>query len=231
MAPFDENLTECKDDCTKVDCTDCVNPQAKWDWWVIGGRWGGYFPYHEERASLVIAPEPGWSSPKIEPGYCDGGPKFALDLDRLRQDKADQARERHAKWVKVTAGTPEALPWSVFAENISEGNGYTVEQARTEYYSQPRIAALKGTDFQFSDDPVSGLQVPEALYVERGRAQAVPGWAILTIDGRWIEQGSMGWWGMNDATDGSRIGYWEVANAYIESLPDSTFLIAVDCHI
>jgi hypothetical protein len=46
-----------------------------------------------------------------------------------------------------------------------------------------------------------------------------------------MEQGSMGWWGLNDATDGSRIGYWEAANAYIESLPDDTFLVCVDAHI
>lgn len=238
LAPFDENITECNgtpgDPCPE-DCTTCENRQAKWDWWVIGGRWGGYFPYHEEHANLVIKPKEQFSSPELKPGWCDGGPKFALNLDQLREDKAASARETYAEWAKLTEGTPEALPWTTFTENISEGNGYSIDQAREEYKSQPRIKALEasGSDHwkYMTDDPVPVFQIPEALYIERARAQAVPGWAILTLDGRWIEQGSMGWFGWNDATEASRIGYWKAANAYIESLSPETFLIAVDAHI
>jgi len=235
LAPFDENLYEpcqdCQDgnSCPHEDCG--VNPQAKWDWWVTGGRWGGYFPYRDEHAGLIIKPEERWSSPELKPGYCDGGPKLALDLDRMRAEQMAKARDVYAEWEKVTAGTPDALPWRVFMQNISEGNGYTIDQARGEYHAQPRIVAIRDTDFRWYDDPVEEFGVSEDLYVERARARAVPGWAILTVDGRWMEQGNMGWFGWNDATEGSRIGYWEVANAYIESLPDSTFLICVDCHI
>jgi hypothetical protein len=235
LAPFDENVPECKDgvdgkDCAE-NCTDCHNPQAKWDWWVVGGRWGGYFAYRSEHAKSVIMPERRFSSPEFKPLHCDGGPKFALDFDVMRAEKMDQARKTYAEWEALVAGTPEALPWSVFAENISE-NGYTVERAREEYRSQPRIKALEGTDFRwYDDDPVTTFQVPEERYVEHARAQAVPGWGILTLDGRWIEQGSMGWWGMNDATESSKIGYWEASNAYLESLDDDTYLVCVDCHI
>jgi hypothetical protein len=41
----------------------------------------------------------------------------------------------------------------------------------------------------------------------------------------------MGWFAITDATDGSRIQYLEAANAYIESLPDDTWLVTVDMHI
>ncbi len=63
LAPFDENLEvesleiECgcslddsKDKSCKPDCSECcgagrrqimVNPNVKWDWWRIGGRWDG----------------------------------------------------------------------------------------------------------------------------------------------------------------------------------------------
>jgi hypothetical protein len=236
LAPFDENLhAPCQDCQDGRECADesCgVNPRAKWDWWVTGGRWGGYFRFRPEHASLVIPHEKQWSSPDVEPGYCDGGPKLALDLDGMRAEAAAQARERYAQWAKLTAGTPEALPWSVFTQNISEVNGYTIEQARTEYHSQPRVQAIKDTDFDwFASDAIAELQVPEQVYVERARASAVPGWAVVTTDGRWMEQGRMGWWTMSDATEGSKIGFWEAANAYIESLPDTTFLICIDCHI
>jgi hypothetical protein len=223
LAPFDENLTD--------EWHPGGDDTAKWDWWVIGGRWGGYFPFHPEHASLTITPEKSWSSPDIKTGYCDGGPKMALDLDRMRDEAAERAREVYAEWTKLTSGTPDAIPWTVFTENISEGNGYTIEQARAEYQAQPRVAILKGTDFQWFDDPISSLQVPEDLYIQRGRLHAVPGWALLTRDGKWMEQGKMGWWAMNDASEGSKADYLEVANLYINELPDEAFLVAVDCHI
>jgi hypothetical protein len=209
------------------------NPQAKWDWWVIGGRWPGRFIYRQEFEGRVIKPEPHWGAPDepVPPLHCDGGPVRALDLAALREEKAAEARKIYAKWLAAIAGTPGALPWSAFADNISPEHGYTVERAREEYRSQPRVKALEETDFRWYDDPVAEFGAGEKLYVERQRAQAVPGWATLTADGRWLTQGRMGWFGANDATEGSRIGYWEVANAYIESLPDDTYLIAVDCHI
>ena len=201
------------------------NPDSKWDWWVIGGRWPGRFPYREENAHLILEPEPHWgSSEPIPPLHCDGGPKAALDLDGMREQAEAAARKEYARYETVTAGTPEALPRSVFGDNISEG-------AREEYDSQPRIAALRESPdfgpFTHDEDFAGGVK----LYVERQRAQAVPGYATLTLDGRWMAPGEMGWWGMRSDTEGSRIGYWETANAYIDALPGSAYLVSVDCHI
>lgn len=209
------------------------NPESKWDWWQIGGRWGGRFPYRQKHAGEVIPAEPHWSSDHaaVPARHCDGGPVRALDLEKMREDAAKKAREQYAEYLAAVAGTPEALPWSVFTDNISEGNGYDIGQAREEYHSQPRIKALQESpDFgPFRDN--EDFQMPEDLYVERARARAVPGWAVLTMDGRWMERGQMGWWGLNDATENSSIGYWEAANAYIGSLPGDAWLISVDCHI
>ena len=43
--------------------------------------------------------------------------------------------------------------------------------------------------------------------------------------------GDMSWFGMSTESESDQIGYWEVANAYIESLPDDVYLIALDCHV
>lgn len=189
------------------------NPQAKWDWWTIGGRWSGYFV-------------------GVGGSRCDSGRKSALDLDALRALKAAEARITHAKFRAVIAGTPEPVPWRTYADNISEGS-CTIDEARREYHAQPRITALRDSeDFRWHDaDDIEELGRPEALYVERARARAVPGYATITADGRWMAPGRMGWWGMSDDEEGDRIGYWEAANAYIDSLPDDVYLIAVDCHI
>lgn len=208
------------------------NPEAKWDYWRIGGRWGGYFRYRDGERDHVIKPERDWDSPDaIHPRSCDGGQKSALDLDALREAKAEEARETYAKFHALVAGTPEARPWSEFVELTDKVEGYTIERAREEYHSQPRVGALRGSDFQWYDDVIATFQQPERLYVEKERARAVPGFALLTLDGKWMAPGDMGWFGCSSDDESSRIGYWETANAYIESLPDSAWLIAVDCHI
>jgi len=209
------------------------NPESKWDYWRIGGRWGGYFPYRNECAALVIKTERGWDSPDdIMPLHCDGGPKSALNLKAMREEKAAEARKLYAEYRETAAGTPDALPWSAFRDNISEGTGYDIEQARTEYHSQPRVLALRSSEtFKWHDDVIREFSVPEKLYVKRERARAVPGYATITTDGRWMAPGKMGWFGMGSDDESSRIGYWEAANAYIEALPDDAWLVALDCHI
>jgi hypothetical protein len=228
-APDDELLV---DESGRAYQMSTRNPDAKWDYWRIGGRWGGYFRYRDGCRDQILKPERDWDSPdSIAATACDGGPKAALDFVALREAKAEEARKTYAKFHKLVEGTPEALPWRVFADNVSPESGYTIERAREEYHSQPRVQAIKGTDFQYYDDAVSTFQQPEKLYVEKERARAVPGYAVLTLDGKWMAPGRMGWFGMSSDEEGDRISYWEAANAYVDSLPDSTWLIAVDCHI
>ncbi len=35
-----------------VEAFDRTNPNKKWDWWTIGGRWSGYFPVRHSGASV-----------------------------------------------------------------------------------------------------------------------------------------------------------------------------------
>jgi hypothetical protein len=216
MAPYDENLED--------------NEHPYWDYWRVGGRFSYYFPYRPEFAAKVIRPERGWDSPSAEPMHCDGGPKGALDLNRLRQERADSARERHAEFAALIAGTPEARSWKQFLAERDAGN-LTIDEAREMYHSQPRIRAISQTDFRWDDDPLATYSQPVERYVMHAVAQAVPGFATLTTDGRWMAPGVMGWFAMTDATDDTRAGYLEVANAYIESLPDEVYLIVTDCHV
>lgn len=220
------------DDSGRAYTISTYNPESKWDYWRVGGRWGGYFRVRPGCEAQVIKPERGWDSPDLVlANACDGGPKAALDLAALREAKADEARKTYAEFHALVAGTPEARPWSEFVDLLDKVEGYTIDQARSEYHSQPRVEALKGSDFRWHDDAIATFQKPERLYVEHERARAVPGYALVTIDGKWMAPGQMGWFGMGSDDESSRIGYWEAANAYIESLPESAWLIAVDCHI
>lgn len=73
------------------------NPNSKWDWWTIGGRWRGYFTHVEkltpEDDDLLALTEKRWMNEGrellIRP--CDGGPIRLLDLEAMRDVAA--ARE------------------------------------------------------------------------------------------------------------------------------------------
>lgn len=209
------------------------SPDAKWDWWTIGGQWAGYFVCKDGARGRVLSPQRNHrSADVIEADRCDGGAKRDLDLDVLRERCAQKAVKALAQWRTITEDTPPAMSWATFRDLVSGESGYTIERAREEYHSQPRVQAIWDTDFAWDDDPIAEYDgQPASLLVEKAKARAVPGYAMITLDGRWMAPGRMGMWGAGTETESDQIGYWEAANAYVGSLPDDAFLIVVDCHI
>lgn len=56
-------------------------------------------------------------------------------------------------------------------------------------------------------------------------------WALITPDGKWHEQGSMGWWGFNDATKDSTEKFMDLFEKTIQETDPEFYLTIVDCHI
>lgn len=208
---------------------------SKWDWWLVGGRWTGWFHLRPEYTghSEIVDGEPGTGTQQnLNPAKCDGGPKRILDLDATR--KMAQAEEliRHVEFCKLVEGTPEAVLWSEFIErHKADEDGYPIEQARNDYHAQPRVVALKGTDFQYYNDPFERFGRPREEVLARAAVRAVPGFATLTLDGQWREPGEMGWFGMSDDTPESQDAYYAWANEYVDGLDEEIVLVLVDVHI
>ncbi|NUQ99156.1 MAG: hypothetical protein HOY79_22240 [Streptomyces sp.] len=211
------------------------NPKSKWDWWVIGGRWLGYFAVKPERDGdpRLIVGRPGTFDNTAEPRRVDGGPCALLDFGALRKIKATEAGDVYDRWTALVNGLPEAQPWSQFVERYQgDKEGYPIDRARTDYGSQPRVqAALQSKDFRFWDDVIGEFAVDRDTYTLRAAEAAVPGFSLLDLEGRWLEPGRMGWFGMSSDTDDSRLVYNARANAYLDDLPEDAWVVVVDCHI
>ncbi|GAA2783001.1 hypothetical protein [Saccharopolyspora taberi] len=110
---------------------------------------------------------------------------------------------------------------------------YTLDQARDDYAAQPRIAAIRahyqGFWLEGPEDIFDHLSRDE--FVQRQRLHAIPGFATLTHDARWLAPGRMGWFGMSNDTDESQRAYLDEANDYLDGLDDEMWLVVVDCHI
>lgn len=221
------------------------NPDSKWDWWVIGGRWRNKF--HAKpgvQASALILSDPHYTEQYIKneadrpqkwaPNKglrCDGGPKGLLDFESMRDEKAAEANALFDKWEAICAGTPHAEPWSHF-RGLFELGELTIDQAREQYHAQPRVQACRDDeDLKWRDDVVAEFFSGRDEYVATARRDAVPGYALITLDREWVAPGRMGWFGMSTDEGADREVYKAKANEYLESLADDVLIVQIDCHI
>jgi hypothetical protein len=192
-----------------VRFVDRTNPNAHWDWYVIGGRWEGFFPLkHGSTADQVR--------------------KGDVDFKRAREEAAQKGALVFDAWARCWSGASHPDPWSAFYERIADG--YTIDQARADYHAQPTIQRWNsGEGRHHMRCPVETYGFDRETYVRSCSDHALVPHAIVK-DGKWHERGDMGWWGM--VSNEKDQGEWdaEVQRLY-DDLPDDTILTLVDCHI
>jgi len=230
-----ENDLRYDDEEKRAYTVSTYNPNSKWDWYQVGGRWTGYFKVKRGADwSKLINGTPGlMTAANSDVSRCDAGVKAGLDLDAMRDEKGAEASAAYDRYHALVAGCPEAKPWKYFRSCVDVDPAYTTDQARDDYAKQRRVRLVMNTEFDaiFGPDPIEVYAKPRELIVERARARAVPGYAVLTHDGEWMAPGKMGWFGMSSDDDDSYEKYLEAANAYLNALPDDVWLVQVDCHI
>lgn len=214
-------------------CVARTNPNSKWDWWTIGGRWKGFLKL--KLGATGVSGEEGVMGSHFAKGAdrADQARKGDIDFDGMR----DQAGEKSgAYWDKANAitGGESWESWGSVRDRIcGTGDSFDrarIDEAREFYQGQRPVAALKEGDpdaFGWSlDDALAGTR---DNYVQASRDQACTTFAVIK-DGQWFEKGSMGWWGMvSGETDQAE---WNRQfNELIDGLPDDTLLTVVDCHI
>lgn len=219
------------------------NPDSKWDWYQVGGRWSYYFP---ARATITdteyrgLIHGSGWPRNEIplKPWHCEGGPKKFLDLEKLRDEKGKEAAEEYDKWTEFSSQYPPAQPWESFLAEFEDMPNGTEKWAvrdrvREVYRTQPLIAASNDhPDYRFAwECLVTKFTPSREEYIAAARRDAVPGFAVLTLDNEWVAPGKMGMFGFSDDTPEGRAEYKDWANQYLDGLDDDVILVAVDLHI
>lgn len=236
-----------------VKCIDRTNPQAKWDWFEMGGRWLGFFPLKEGATGKLG--KPGLGVEKAEPGTADQVAVKDIDFEHARDEAEKKSRESFTKWREIYEkhGKPE-LSWSVTYNQIEteikelEAKGIHEEliphpdpkeerevnreglvrhTLRERYKEQPAIAAACG--LRIWGCPVDEYGFDEEAYVQKCRNQILIPFAIVK-DGKWYAKGDMGWWGSVSNEKDKNEWAQRVQRLYEDLSPD-TLLTLVDCHI
>lgn len=200
-----------------------TNPNAKWDWWVVGGRWTGALKLRPNAKGVVG--RPGLMTEASPPGYADQAVKGDVDFEQMRNDAEVKARLLWRETRRITGG----LSWDSWGDTLSRYPD-KVDEARREYREQPAIEMLTASgkreySWQIDDD----LALDEAIYIQRRRDASCVNFAFVR-DGQWTERGQMGWFAV--VTDEISQSQWNrMFNDMLDALPDDVLLTIVDCHI
>lgn len=211
-------------DGTLVKAVDRTNPNKRWDWWVVGGRWSGFLKL--KPGAVGEQGERSWTNrekPK-DAGRCDAALKGAIDFEGMRQEAGDRAAALWDKAHELTAG----VTWEAWAS--VRARCASIEEARTFYKGQAAVQLLKkGDPDAFGWDLDDTLAGPKDAYIQAARDRAITTWAVVQ-DSQWHEKGSMGFFGMSSG-DMQQADWNRRFNEIVDALPDDTPLTLVDCHI
>ncbi len=225
-----------------VELVGRTNPDAKWDWWEVGGRWAGFWKVKPEYIDQDF--------PDVdEDGYTDQCLKKHVDIDAMMDEAAREAGETYARFMAAVLpgylpsdiGDMENIVWPEIVTSfqtwsqVREAHKDNIEEARRIYHEQPLHQVL--LDAKVFDYPLMGC-IGERLclnngffkaYVERARWNRITPFAAL-VNGNWYQKGDMGWWGCvaNEKDDKD---HHQEFKAIWDSIADDTLITLVDCHI
>lgn len=213
-----------------IKAVNRTNPNKKWDWYVLGGRYTGRFKL---KAGLDmrhgVIGRPGLMTEVADSGYVDSTLKQFIDFEGMRAEKEQEARERYRSYFAML--TNNNLEFPTAWNKIREKHGENIKAAREEYNNQPAIK--KGNELReflsFFQDPAKEFGCTEDQYAQLARNQAFGAFAVVK-DGQWYERGTMGWWGIvHDEKDEDT--WLDKFAELTDSLSDDTLLSMYDCHI
>ena len=181
------------------------NPDSKWDWYQVGGRYAGRIVVKDG----VEIDEPsfswGWDDDTKEKVIAMGNKTdsaYKKDIDFSKMHRTEESYNDAIRyWELVVEG---AEPNNEEEENTVKWSFYKPEYFTNRYKTKEKYAECNSS---FSM------------------------WAVVK-DGVWYEKGKMGMFAMSNETDDEAVD-WEMNffDRFIKDLPDDTLLTVVDCHI
>tara|TARA_R110000796_G_scaffold1673_3_gene6973 strand:+ start:16063 stop:16899 length:837 start_codon:yes stop_codon:yes gene_type:complete len=195
--------------------TSTYNPNSKWDWYKIGGRWEG-----------MLMDKQG--------NPCNSGLISELDFLTPRVEAEETALKYFDEVSALFKGGKVPQPKLTWEQILGAGHIGDIDTKRKFYHNQTamiEIAKVKEENrdkFGFFFEPAD-FKCTREEYGKRAFNGAFSTYAMLK-DGEWFEKGQMGWWGMSN--DEFTQADWDIEmNKMLDSLEDDVEVTIVDCHI
>lgn len=200
-----------------------TNPNKKWDWWVVGGRWTGLLHLKSHHPEGSGSREPGlMTAPNRE--STKGDYAYACDVDwegMLAQRKRDRADDWDV--------------WQTFIEKTMRLAEYLAlnDEQQKAFWSNAH-AAIYAPECTPSEEEKERYHT--ALFFEQEgktreehvNAREALTFAFIDLEGKWNERGHMGWWAI---VSGEDYNYDETFWKFVKTIPDDRMVFVVDAHI
>lgn len=223
---------------------DRTNPEKKWDWWQIGGRWSGLLLPKPGTESESYRGSPGVLGTINDESGVDVAMKSNVDWERMSRrgcarrragveealvkvgsatgKTREQLLEIHRcaceAWPAVKSGYGGGVSFYDYLQSLPEGNPVRVARELKLWHGFDALVSEYGAGVPETEpDPVAWANKPEPFSC----------FAMLR-DGRWMERGTMGWWACVSNENSDHDAEFAAALA---DVPDDHWLTVVDCHI
>ena len=223
-----------------------TNPNDRWDWYQVGGRWTGYFKAKDKYQPENDVGHPGLMTLPAKPGWYDQIRKGNIDVVFMRKDAYTKAFSKYEIVEKLFGG--EIPKVELKFSDMWEGSQYEKldrDEKLVIYNAQPGVQKLEALRKQIWDTKkgrranedeeliiwldIHDFQCTKEEYAQRASDKAISTFALVK-DYTWYEKGKMGWWAC--VSDEKEEEQWlHQFNKMFDSLPDDTLLTVVDCHI
>lgn len=220
----------CVDESTEevLQAVRFTNPNSKWDWYSIGGRW-----------SNALLKKDGTSD--------DECLLSELDIDGMLNGAKEEALNSFDQYIEKYGQFEEGFKlFDLIKKEIEEANPqFSMDDVRNAYGAQPLMQEYtKENEFPgvFSKCPARDYLAGRGLSIEERRdiiaknsmGSALPAYSMVKNQ-TWISRGNMGWFGLSD--DKVSLSDWGMqVVSMLKELQNNTetantLITVVDCHI
>lgn len=211
-----------------------TNPNAKWDWWVIGGRWSGSYFKVKHGAQGIAEGQPGVFGNETGIDVIRVGD---IDWEAMRGEAEERAKKYFEKLEAAFGGSipqPE-VAWSEM-HTKEEYKDWEIQTKRDFYHAQPALQKLAEVQKLDTEHELFGFffsledfACGKDEYVRRKGEDALTTYAVVK-NGKWYQKGEMGWFGMaSNEKDAEQWG--DEMSALLADVDEDEIATLVDCHI
>lgn len=228
---YNKDRLELSEDGEVVNVTRRTNPNRKWDWYQVGGRWTPFFKLKEgcsgEKGEPGIHHGPHFED--TEENWADIVRKGDIDFTSMRKEAGQEAGKSWDDVMSVVGNLDDYIPWAKIRDEMFPDD----RDAAREFSRNQRAEWVISTDESIAKIgrvwSLEEFKCTREEYVRRAENAACTPFAIL-MDGKWYERGEMGWWGvvLNERDSDE----WNAkCRELLDELDDDTMITLVDCHI
>ena len=209
------------------------NPNSKWDWWQIGGRWSGFFK--AKNTNEALQGKKSWTNENETIEGVDIIQKKNIDIDSM-VEKAKENTERN--WNILLNYFPDlsVFPqksWGDCVDEYRANNGDVFDREAVikmhegqENYDSDKLDAIK-EELKLWGDPIDFYCKGDKDAFYKSMLHGQFGTYAVLKDEFWYQKGELGWFGTSHNEDCS---WEETFYELFESIDEEHWLTIIDYH-